>query len=361
MIYSRKYLQYNDFVFDSYDVIRDQDDYGVNTKLSTTEYSYGHGSYLPFKRNYFFYEETDLSLTIRLNMSKLPCEYRKFYPSYFLEEFSKPGKLWAIKNNTLVWAYAATSGITEVKNTPSDVMEFDVDFVLYEGVWHKADKQRTFIEPFNVCTFLDCKGYEEYDPCKRLGSECCTCIFPENVKEDCACCCDHLTEEMSLCYFDEKLMQEWLSAVCDTPKYHIVYDCAKGQEFFGDEYLGQRLCEKDSCSGMIAGQFYADTDIPTENVTIILNGGKMHNPYIEINGNGNYIEGDYEGVLKILPSGDVYYGDECCEKLLDPKVWKTAGNDYGWVVNPRNNRFVVDVGACCGFVCAYVQVDNLTI
>lgn len=358
MIYTKKYIQFNDLVFDEYDMIREVDNSSATFRVNTTEYSNGNGSYVAFKENFLPVQESEVSMTIRLNMKKLPCEMREFYSSFVLEQMTQPGKLWAIKNNTLIWAYAYVSSYSEIQDVPHDTMELDIDFVLYEGVWHKANRYNTFLTPYDHCTFMDCLGYKEL-PCEKLSDEdCCTHCVPEpSVYKRCDCCCDKLTKDMALCY-NRDILQEIYTKRCGMSQYKIVYDCIDGEKLFG--WAGEKVCSKNSCDGVIAGMFYSDTDIPTSGVTIKLEGA-MKNPYIEINGNGNSIEGEFNGTLLIKPNGDVYYGEEgCCTELIEPSWRVPAGMDYGWKVKPRNNRLIIQLGTCCA-VCAYIEVDALTL
>ena len=109
MIYKRRYLQFNDLVLDSYDMLSESP-HSVEFKGDTEEYGFGHGSYDPWKRDYLFVREQEVSLSITLRMLKLPCDVRPFYKQFAVKEISKPGKLWAIVNNEIMWAYArATS------------------------------------------------------------------------------------------------------------------------------------------------------------------------------------------------------------------------------------------------------------
>ena len=146
--------------------------------------------------------------------------------------------------------------------------------------------------------------------------------------------------------------------------YKVVYDCDVAERFKHDKYLGQRLCVKDVCgTSVIAGQIYSDTEIPTEDVTVILH-GKMVSPWININGNLNVIEGEYDGTLIIKPNGDVYYteNDECCDgELLDPSVWSIPeGNKWGWEIVPGNNRVIIHLNACCsGDACVWLQYNSI--
>lgn len=354
MIYERRYTQFNDLVFDGSDMISDWDG-DLSFKGSSTEYSYGHGSYRPFKRNYLFVAERTVSMTITLRMTKLPCDQREFYARFVAEQLAKPGKLWCIKNNTLLWAVAAVESISEDYSRRKDTLTYDVNFVIPGGIWHKADTHRTFLVPWDICTFMDCLDY-------RSPEECDCCSDCEPVRDDCSCCCDQITEDMMLCK-NLGVLQSWYG--CDVP-YKVVYDCEKGEQYKHDRFLGQRICVADICDeAVIAGKIYSDTEIPTEDVTVIIH-GKMHNPWVQINDNVNVIEGDFDGTLKIYPSGDVYYSenDDCCDgELLDIASWKIPeGNSYGWTINPGKNTVLVRLNECCtGASCVWIQHDSIAI
>lgn len=360
MIYKRRYLQFNELVLDSYDMLNESP-HSIEFKVSSEEYGFGHGSYSPNKRNYPFAREQEVSLSITLSMKKILCEYRPFYKQFAIKEILRPGKLWAIVNNEILWAYAKVSSISE-GDVGRDKYGIEVDFLLPEGVWHKADKLKTFLVPYDVCDFMDCMGYKETDPCKKfpLDGDCCgECQRKIEEVEDCCCCCDQLTQDMALCY--HKDLQD-LYKEC-TPSYKFEIDCRKGQEFFGDKYLGEKICTKDSCENIIAGRFYSNTEMPSESMVIVID-GNTHDPQITINGNKNIIKGDYDR-LYIYPNGDVYSEakNRCCKTLLDPSVWAipTDKDEYGWTINQGTNRLVIDRGTCCGRACAYIQMDNLTI
>lgn len=336
MIYDRRYIQFNDLVFDGYDMISDWND-DVDFKGNTTDYEYGHGAYIAFKRNYMYASERSVSMTITLKMKKIPCEYREFYPRFAEEELSKPGKLWSVKNNELQWAVAYAKSISHIQSLRNDVVILDVEFIIPSGVWNKANKQMTYLVPYSPCTLMECKGYKHVE-CEKpeCADNCCEdCLNKAPEREDnCYCCCEDLTWDMALCFHQSEL-QAFYS--CETP-YQIVYKCG--------DYYGKQF--STDCDGtVIAGRYYSETDIPTDEVTLTLE-GQFFNPIITINGNTNIIKGEYDGILTIHPNGDVYYGDECCERLLEPSVWKIPkGNDYGWTINPRWNRIKVDTNTCC--------------
>ncbi len=363
MIYERRYIQFNELVFDSSDMIADYDS-EVSFKGESTEYSYGHGSYRPFKREYPFIRERNVSMTITLHMMKLPCEYRSYYIRFVNEQLAKHGKLWSIKNGELMWAIATVDSISENLSRRQDRLTFNINFVLPEGVWHKADKQKTFLVPWNICTFMECKDYKTLNPCDDLSSgDCCTACMDKKAQEyeDCSCCClDELTKDMELCYHLDELSDYYTCFI----GYQIVYDCEHAEKFSSEEHLGQKLCTKDSCeSSVIAGRIYSETEMPTEAVTVILK-GKMLNPEITINNSTNIIKGEYDGTLLIYPNGDVYFRqyDDCkCDVLLDPSVWSIPqGSEYGWTLYPQNNRVIANLNACCqGRACMWIQHEAI--
>lgn len=364
MIYERRYLQYNDLVFDGFDMISDFNS-EASFKGSSTEYSYGHGSYRPFKTKYLFVRERQVSITITLNLKKIPCEYREYYVQFALEELARPGILWSIKNGEILWAVAVTENVSEVISTRKNIFEIDVNFIIPGGIWHKADKQKTFMLPYDVCLFMECKGYKTINPCKdSVDGDCCEICAAEEIAQsaNCHCCCvEDITQDMALCHHLDELQAFY---TCDTP-YQLVYDCVRADKFNKEKFLGQRICNKDGCEdSMIVGHFYSETDVPTEDVRIVID-GHMTNPWIEINGNTNIIKGEYDGALIIESSGDVYYQkSECCQpELLDPSVWTIpTGNVYGWTVEPGENKIIVRLNECCGGIsCVYVQADAITL
>ena len=357
MIYKRRYLQFNDLVLDSYDMLANGS-HEVEFKGDSQEYSFGHGSYRPIKSKYMFAREQQVSLSIRLVVVKLPCEYREFYKQFAVREVTKPGKLWAIVNNEIVWAFAVPTAYSENNSARKDEYYIELDLVLPEGVWHKADKQTTFLVPYNVCDFMDCKGFKKINPCEDMPLDVDCCTVCQNSKssisrEDCSCCCDNLTIEMALCYhYDLQIFYK----EC-TPSYQFVTDCMKGEEFFG--LMGQKICTKDTCSNVIAGTFYAETEIPTNGYVITIK-GDVHNAQLSINGNKNSIKGDYK-TLEIHSNGDVYA--DGCDNPIDPENWNVPSEDdsYGWEIQPGLNHIIIDRGSCCGRSCVYIQIDNLTI
>lgn len=364
MYYDKRYLQFNNLVFDGYDMISSTDEQTTYKEADAQSYSFAHGSYMPYKSDFLLVNAGSVSMTLTFHMRKIPCEDRPWYLNFIDQELGRPGKLWAIRNNEIMWAYASVRSKHPITTGEQWKAEYDIEFTLPEGIWHKADKQRTFVLPYNVCTMMECKGFEKHDPCADNYLDCCSGYSErkwwEEFRDKCFCCCvDQITEDMALCYH-MKDIQKFYS--CETP-YQLVYDCDYADRFNRDKHIGQKLCVKDLCDeSVIAGRFYSDTDIKTDDVTITIE-GKVKNPWITINGNTNIIKGEYDGTLRIEPSGDVYYQtSECCEPtLLDPSVWEIPCDmDYGWWVYPQLNSIKVNLNACCGLVCVWVDADSIT-
>ena len=361
MYFEKRYLQFNDLVFDGYDMLSDYSE-PANIKGSGTAYSYGHGSYMPYRDDYLFVSERAVNMTITLKLKKLPCEHRAHYARYAQQELMKPGKLWAIKNNEIIWANASVRNFNQVITKRNDEVVFDVEFIVPGGVWNKADKQKTFLLPYSICALMDCKGFSEWDSCADAeGGECCEGYETNRnaimLEESCGCCCDdEVTADMALC-FHQKELQRFYS--CETP-YQLRYDCIMAGKFNKNPAFGQKICAPGS--SLISGRFYSDTDLVTRDVTLTIT-GDLVNPRIRINGNENVILGEYSGTLIIESSGDVYYSkDKCCEsQLLDPSVWSVSeGMDYGWAVMPGWNGIVVEANSCC-MSCVYIDHTAITI
>lgn len=359
MIYRRHYLQFNDLVFGEYELI-DENDYDVSFKSSSTEYGgRRHGSYMPMTSGLVL-KSGRVALTLTLDMKTLPCDMRKYYRRFVMSQINTPGKLWAVQDNTIIWAFAVLDSFSESVRSRKDTLTITLDFTLPEGVWHKADKQRTFVLPYDPCDFMDCYRFKDVDPCLQL-KDCCDCVEIHDAQEDncCECDCDAVEEEYALCYFSD-----YQGLYACRQNYRFVYDCEAGDRFFSDGFLGTRYIGQKLSGdcGIITGKLYSDTDIDTTDVSIMLH-GVFKNPYIEINGNGNWIEGEYDGTLIINSDGSVYFGKLKCDACdpLDVDLWRVPeGMDYGWVIHPGYNKVRIETNSCCGTDTAYFDIGALT-
>lgn len=404
MIYTRRYVQYNDLPFDNYEMLRSWDDTTVKFKQDSSSYSFKHGSYTVFKSEDMLVESTNVSMTVLLELQRLPCDRRTYYRKYLLNEFSKPGKLWAIQNGELVWAYAYPDNLSEATSVSiANSIQVDIDFVLYEGIWHKANPYTTFLDPYDLCEQLEykktandcpekfncctdcipdlkpdigsctCKDITEEqtkeccgcDPVTKtvvVGKECkCTCHGvgkPTMFEDDCGCDCHK--DRISICDVDLAAVF-YKTSGCDTTGYKIVEDC-DAYERENDEPIGTKF-RAEACSNYLSGTVYSNTDVSTTDYEIIVK-GTFHNPYIEVNGNGNVIEGDYEGFLKVRGDGTAWIvnGDCGWEELDVSLITIPEGMELGYTFDPGWNQFKIDAGECdCNnTLTAYINIDNIT-
>lgn len=333
----RYIIQFNEFVFQRAVEVESPTAF----KDDVISYTYTHGGYSPGK---VLAEVGRLAITVKLVPSELPCDMRPYYTGFFKSQMATPGKLWAIDDGVLLWTNAKINNISRVQGTN----DYDVEFVLLEGIWHKANLQRTFIKPWDVCTFMDCYRFQTIQPCEtEQDSDCCKCVDSPHPT-GCDCCeCHALSKEMALCYHLDELKD---FKPCE-PSFQAVFSCDGAERYF-DEF-GQKLC--GTCD-VITGNVYSDTDIPTNGITIRFK-GKVHNPYIEINGNGNGIKGDYRNLV-IKPDGTIMNGCMKCD--LDAADWVVpAGHDYGWTMHQGYNRVLIE--NCCGSACVWIETDAITV
>lgn len=353
--YTKQYIQFNDLVFDHVDMLT-ADDASVSFKRNETAYTFKHGDYNPHRSRQVLAESYTFSMTITLNMKKLPCEWREFYTRFAISELSKIGRLWAVRGNELLWAWAELDKYSEVEDSKKGTLDIDVDVYIQEGIWHKADLQRTFLQPWDICDFMNCYDFKDLQLCVGEDGGCCDCAEEQDAGCDC-CTCNSLTREMALCYHKEELDKAY---TCNGLGYKAVIDCEAAEKYFGNitHYLGQKLCTD---RGFIGGSIYSNSDLDVGIRRIRIN-GPSKNPRIEINGNANQIMGEFE-YLEINGDGSVYYGcDDTCLTLLEVGAWEVPeGNTYGWTIHPGNNRVLIDLNSCCGTTCAYFELDAITL
>lgn len=367
MYYYRKLLQFNDLVIDNHSMLLEED-ISLSFKGNNTEIVHSNGDYRPFTRDYNFTSSQTVSCTLTFNLKKMLCEDRENYIKFATNQLVKKGILWSIKNNRIQWARAVCDNYGESVDRLRDKLIINVDFNLYEGVWHYADEYSTFLKPYEACNVLDCVDYPTKLSCVTCSScsDLHSCYTIQNDLCDC-CRCETVTKEQSLCYMRDSL-QNFYKNCGDT--YKIVYDRQRGEEFFGNKFLGQKFCSKDSCTETIGCNVYNEGELPTDSYTIILE-GELNRPSIEVNGNINHIDGVYNGVLIINSDGSVYYKTDCCTTLLPMKRWQvpkvyndngdiTSRMSRGFEFQPKDNQVIIRTGVG-GDVCAYFYLDSITI
>lgn len=354
---SRKYIQFNNLIIDNYDMIT-RGDLSYGFKTETVNRSFGHGSYVVFKNNQQYVTEQTLSLSLNLDYRKLRRDQKKFYKDYIRLNIMKPGKLWAIEGEDILWAQAFVQDVGEPYEMYRNTLSIDLTFIIYEGVWHKADKHKIFLEPYDPCNFIDYDCFQEIDDCLGCCEKCSTNI----QNNECDCCfneCEYLNKENSLCALKDKAINEFYETCANG--YRIIYNCKTANKLWGKDMLGHRICKEEYCNAVIAGKFYSGTIVDTGLIEITLTGPWV-NPTISINKIRMKTIGEYDGTLTITKSGEVYYQkDECCPPIkLDIELLIPLDGQFGWEVHHGVNTVIVE-GGCCGMGCIYIKVDELTI
>lgn len=143
MRYDRRYVQFNDLVFDHVDMIS-ADDLTMSFKSKNTPYTFRHGSYVPHSSRWVLAEASNFSMTITLLLKKLPCEIRKYYADFAKTQLAQVGRLWAVSNNKLVWAWAELRSFGEAVQTKKNRIAYDVDVYLPEDISAPVGRVRFF-------------------------------------------------------------------------------------------------------------------------------------------------------------------------------------------------------------------------
>lgn len=348
-------LQFRDLVFDSEDDF-ESISYSVSTKTETTDLAYQNGVYLPLQSETQLLDEGDLSVSATFDLKLYHKNDRHFIKDWVKLNCIKVGRLWAIQDKHILWAWAYITDFTETYEKYKGTFSMDLDFKLPEGVWHIANPYRTFLLPYDSCNIFDCVDMRDDETsCDKC---CVSCSEGETqVCEDCICDCD-IERSDSLCAMDRNKMVDELLKCGHSLKF--VYDCNKAKEIFGDNSLGYKFTKTAYCKKVIAGRFYSNTILDTTNVDVILD-GKFQDPTVDINGVKITLKGDYEGRIHIYSDGTATLQCNGCstEEEIDISNFEYE-DEINWTVHHGNNRVIV-TGVCgCGPDVAYVFVDEVT-
>lgn len=360
----KRYLQFRDVVIGAYDMIQDADLSG-GFKTTTQAFSFGHGSYTNAKQIQQYSTEQKLALTLKINYSMFSMDQKQFYKEFLYSELSKIGKLWAIENRRIIWTYAFVESFSEPYSIEKNTFSVDLNFILYEGIWHYADEKKTFLKPYDACSFADCLEFEEIDTCQDDIYGCCISCQKNNIKhkdcQKCSCECDFLTKEDSLCVKQKDIEKDYWK-YC-SGGYQIIYNCNKGRHLWGyNKMLGTKICKKELCNNYVAGKFYSNTVLETDVFTMTII-GRVEDPVIHLNGNAMRLKGIYDGELLIESNGDVFYReDDCCDfdKLPIENLELMNCNTFGWSIKHGYNSLLVETNDCREPVCVFIKEDKIT-
>lgn len=348
----RQYLQYNDIVIASAEELTSAS-LQWDTKIDTQEYSFGHGSYLPLKDDQLFLTEQELSLSLNIDYRLFPRDNRRFINDFLNLNLIKPGKIWAIQDGVLLWAYAYLKSGGEEYDKYIGFLSKDVDFILPEGHWHIAKKRRTFLLPYDSCDVVECYDFRDVDDCLSC---CVTCSSgPENTCTTCFCDCGDAVEENSLCGMSQEELDNF--AQCGK-SYKIIYDCRAGRKIFGKKDWGIKISKDYIDSAVIAGRVYSNTILNTDGVDVVLQ-GTFQDPKITINDISITIKGDYDGWIKIRSDGSAYYTEDLCCEFEPIDMDKVIYHQKKYFrVHHGENRIIVE-NSCCGAASIYIDIDEI--
>lgn len=360
----KRYIQFRELVIGAYDMIQEADLSG-GFKTTTQPYSFGHGSYTNAKQVQQFSIEQSLSISLKVDYSLFTRDNMQFYKEHLYSEISKIGKLWAVENNRLIWTYAYVQTFSEPYYKDRNTMFIDLDFVLYEGIWHFADERKTFLKPYEACSFDECLDFEKVETCIEDKYGCCVSCVDENKKnscQKCSCDCDYVEIEDSYCYLQDKIPEEFWKHC--SGGYKIIYNCDRGNQLWGyEKMLGTKICKNNLCDNYVAGRFYSNTVLDTDviDITII---GYVEDPVITINGNSMRLKGIYDGEILIKSNGDAYYREDACcdfDKLSVEVLELMPCNTFGWTIKHGYNGIRVETNDCCEAVCIFIKEDKITL
>lgn len=348
----RKYLQFNDLVFDTYTA---NADYSASFKAGTISYNYANGALPSIRKGTQYTQPQSLSITIQQDTRRFNCDQKTLYKEHVLTQLTKTGRLWAVDGHNLLWAWAFISDYSEVYEETLDRLSIDVVFVIYEGVWHIADRLRTFLFPHDPCQFDTCGQYEFVpEPCidyiQTNATPCCT---------SCYCISDDLIE--ALCGASESIY-DGLYATC-SPLYRIEYDCGRAERVWGKNLLlGVGQCKASNSAERIDGRFYSNTILDTTGTFTFV--GTFKDLLFTLNGNSVRIKGTYNGYLTIHSNGEVTYGptDECPGEPINlNNIEIPNGSTLGLTVVHGWNSFNIETNNCTASACFYYRIDAITI
>lgn len=348
----RRYLQYNDIIIASADELSSAS-LKWDTKGDTHEWSFGHGSYYPLKDEQLFLTEQNLSLSLNIDFRHFPRENRRFINDFMTMNLIKPGKLWAIQDGVLIWAYAYLESGGEEYEKYVGYLTKDVEFVLPEGYWHIAKKRRTFLLPYDSCNVTDCYDFRDIDDCLSCCILCST--DAQNSCSTCFCDCGDAVEENSLC----GMKQEDLDQFSNCGKsYKIIYDCNAGRKIFGERDWGTKISKESLDSTLIAGRVHSNTILDTDRIDVVLT-GEWQDPKITINDISITVKGDYNGWLKLRPDGTVYFTDDLCCDFEPVNMDDIEYHQKRYFkVHFGKNRVIAE-NSCCGEASIYIDIDEI--
>lgn len=359
----RRFIQYNDLVFNGTRSINSSPSETITTKYGSTEYLLRHGSYVTSQDAQLLIKEDRITIDLAIETTNWDLETVKAHVDFIKDQLITRGKLWAIDTGgTLIWANVILESYTptyEWSYRDDGAILFQVEFNNYSGVWHKADGNTTFLLPYELCSWTsmiaNCFHNSDCISCEN------TAWTERGFCEDCASQCCDLKDAEPLCALRGKVEESFFSQ-CDS-SYRVIHNCELGRSLLGDERLwGQAFC--DTCVDEIyTTKFYADTVLKSRNITVTLY-GMFENPEITINDTKIKLNGKFDkGYLSISSDGKLYEFEKQSDLQCDPTEISNTVLDLcdgkWWTIEKGYNQLIVQ-GIESEYFCAFINYERLT-
>jgi len=356
----RRYIQFRDLVLLGSNSVEAGDTPVTFKQPTSTDLGYKfNGSRIPNLCKTRSVEAQTLTLDINISYKGLTGRQMRQFHDFVLSNLSGCGKIWAIDTGgTLIWAYAFVSSFTEQGVMPEKyTIKYSVDFLLWEGVWHKANPNKVYLQEYDVCDFRNSLNYDGTQP-ECPNCECLSCSKNEPCVK-----CDSLydgddVENLSLCENQDVLAKFYDE--CHA-QYKVVEDCGGviGPEDYAKTYGFQIALE--ACNNMIYREFFSDTVLDTQGIEIHVV-GRFSDPVIDLNGNAIKVTGDFYGDL-MYSNGQWFYkpfskdnftGFDC----IAPSAIQGLNCSLSYTAMNGNNYLKITF-ASHDMVYAYISIDSL--
>ena len=302
-----KVIQFGDLVIDTDNYV--DPSYTATWKIPTTDNELGHGSYIPEKQRYL--QSTSIDMEITYSLRYIKCYLHQQLRRFIERELTGRKRLWAINGSELMWTWAEVESVSRPYNKGRlNKLFYTVKFLLVDGVWRYADRNKVFLDDWYLCEFekLDCKHGVD----NRCNTDCGSCQSCQNelaCTENCSnCvsgnCCKFLCSADGVCDLTDIQLENILNDRCANPK-RIEYSCEEASSRYGRYATwGQKFW---SMADNFTDNFHSDTILPSDEVIIRLQ-GEFTNPKIILNNQELQITGTYGGLIEIdAKKGTIWY------------------------------------------------------
>lgn len=360
----RRFIQYNDLVFDGTESINSAPSETISTKYGSTEFLFKHGSYVSTRDRQLLLKEDKITLDVAINTLDWDLDLVKAHVDFIRQQLITRGKLWAIDTGgTLIYTEVLLDSYSptyEWTYRDDGYICFSLEFTNPSATWKKANGNTTWLLPYELC------GFQNMLASCFENSDCQNCDNPAQTQrcycEDCGLQCCELSNAYSLCELRGDIEQDFFEK-CSS-KWRVVHNCEYGRETFGDDKLwGQAFC--DGCvDNIFSEQFYADTALDVTNATVTLQ-GEFIDPEITINDYTVKLEGTFnQGYLSISSDGTIYSFSEPWQLTCDEStkvsnsVLKLCDNQW-WRIHRSFNQITVR-GIISESFCVFINYERLT-